>query len=146
MKPHTRLNGRSWGLLRVDPKVERQGQGLSSVSLAGLAAHLPEIGPAAELEPEHQGAVSHSVHIFTLCRRKEKTCMCHSDDMCSHGARVQKHFHLCLLLSIRALTFGVVCVNRKTEVTFAFALLHGCWALMVQTLVGQLASVCQTLH
>ncbi len=39
-----------------------------SVSLAGLAAHLPEIWPAAELEPEHQGAVGHSVHIFTLCR------------------------------------------------------------------------------
>lgn len=39
-----------------------------SVSLAGLAAHLPEIWPAAELKPEHQGAVGHSVHIFTLCR------------------------------------------------------------------------------
>lgn len=38
-----------------------------SVSLASLAAHLPEIWPAAELEPEHQGAVGHSVHIFTLC-------------------------------------------------------------------------------
>lgn len=42
---------------------------LGSVSLAGLAAHLPEIWPAAELKPEHQGAVGHSVHIFTLCRR-----------------------------------------------------------------------------
>ena len=38
-----------------------------SVSLARLAAHLSEIWPAAELEPEHQGAVGHSVHIFTLC-------------------------------------------------------------------------------
>lgn len=45
---------------------------LGSVSLAGLAAHLPEIWPAAELEPEHQGAVSHSVHIFTLCRGGKK--------------------------------------------------------------------------
>lgn len=45
---------------------------LRSVSLAGLAAHLPEIWPAAELEPEHQGAVSHSVHIFTLCRGEKK--------------------------------------------------------------------------
>lgn len=43
-----------------------------SVSLAGLAAHLPEIWPAAELEPEHQGAVGHSVHIFTLCREDKQ--------------------------------------------------------------------------
>lgn len=55
-----------------DPKVDHQSPGLSSVSLAGLAAHLPEIRAAAELEPEHQGAVSHSVHIFTLCRRGKK--------------------------------------------------------------------------
>lgn len=44
-----------------------------SVSLAGLAAHLPEIWPAAELEPEHQGAVGHSVHIFALCQEEENS-------------------------------------------------------------------------
>lgn len=43
-----------------------------SVSLAGLAAHLPEIRPAAELEPEHQGAVGDSVHIFTLYGRNKE--------------------------------------------------------------------------
>lgn len=43
-----------------------------SVTLAGLAAHLPEIWPAAELEPEHQGAVGHSVHIFTLCQEDKE--------------------------------------------------------------------------
>lgn len=79
-----------------------------SVSLASLAAHLPEIWPAAELEPEHQGAVGHSVHIFAL--------------------------------------FGVVCTDGQTEVTFALALLHGCWPLMFQTLIGRLAGVGQTLH
>lgn len=42
-----------------------------SVSLAGLAAHLPEIWPAAELEPEHQGAVGHGVHIFALCQEED---------------------------------------------------------------------------
>lgn len=42
-----------------------------SVSLAGLAAHLPEIWPAAELEPEHQGAVGHCVHIFALCQEED---------------------------------------------------------------------------
>lgn len=42
-----------------------------SVSLAGLAAHLPEIWPAAELEPEHQGAVGHCVHIFTLYQEED---------------------------------------------------------------------------
>lgn len=41
---------------------------LESVSLAGLAAHLSEIWPTAELKSEHQGAVGHSVHIFTLFR------------------------------------------------------------------------------
>lgn len=52
-----------------DPKVDAVSlMVFRSVSLAGLAAHLPEIWPAAELEPEHQGAVGHSVHIFTLCR------------------------------------------------------------------------------
>lgn len=45
---------------------------VSSVSLARLAAHLSEVRPAAELEPEHQGAVGHSVHIFTLCRMSNK--------------------------------------------------------------------------
>lgn len=79
-----------------------------SMSLAGLAAHLPEIWPAAELEPEHQGAVGHSVHIFTL--------------------------------------FGVVCTDRQTEVAFALALLHCCWTLMFQALVGRLAGVGQTLN
>lgn len=49
---------------------------MGSVSLAGLAAHLSEIRPAAELEPEHQGAVGHSVHIFTLCRRKQQLHQC----------------------------------------------------------------------
>lgn len=78
------------------------------MSLAGLAAHLSEIWPAAELEPEHQGAVGHSVHIFTL--------------------------------------FRVVCTDGQTEVTFALALLHGCWPLMFQTLIGRLAGVGQTLH
>lgn len=42
-----------------------------SVSLAGLAAHLPEIWPAAELEPEHQGAVGNGVHIFALCQEED---------------------------------------------------------------------------
>lgn len=79
-----------------------------SVSLAGFAAHLSKIWPAAELEPEHQGAVGHSVHIFTL--------------------------------------FRVVCTDGQTEVTFALALLHGCWPLMFQTLIGRLAGVSQTLH
>lgn len=79
-----------------------------SASLAGLAAHLSEVWPAAELEPEHQGAVSHSVHIFAF--------------------------------------FRVVCTDGKTEVTFALALLHGCRSLMLQTLVGRLAGVSQTLH
>lgn len=41
------------------------------MSLAGLAAHLPEIWPAAELEPEHQGAVGHGVHIFALCQEED---------------------------------------------------------------------------
>jgi len=44
-----------------------------SVSLAGLAAHLSEVRPAAELEAEHQGAVGHSVHIFTLCVGNKRT-------------------------------------------------------------------------
>lgn len=44
------------------------------------------------------------------------------------------------------LTFGVVCTDGQTEVTFALALLHGCWPLMFQTLIGRLAGVGQTLH
>lgn len=36
------------------------------VALAGFTAHLSEVRPAAELKPEHQGAVGHCVHIFTL--------------------------------------------------------------------------------
>lgn len=129
-------------LLGEDPRVDRQREGLSSVSLAGLAAHLPEIGPAAELKPEHQGAVSYSVHIFTLCSRRKEN---HARGL-RNRTRVQKHIYLCLVPSATFLTFGVVGADRKTEVTFAFALLHGRWALVFQTLVGQLASVCQTLH
>lgn len=41
-----------------------------SVSLAGLTAHLSEVGAAAELKPEHQGAVRHCVHIFALWKGK----------------------------------------------------------------------------
>lgn len=67
-----------------DPKMDAVSSMVSrSVSLAGLAAHLPEIWPAAELEPEHQGAVGHSVHIFTLCRevRHETAQLLHYNDM-----------------------------------------------------------------
>lgn len=53
-----RLSGRVGGLRRTDA--------VRSVALARLTAHLSEVWPAAELEPEHQGAVRHSVHIFTL--------------------------------------------------------------------------------
>lgn len=64
-----RLSGRVSGLLYecTGPK-DGCWMLVVSVSLAGLAAHLSEIWPAAELEPEHQGAVGHSVHIFTLFR------------------------------------------------------------------------------
>lgn len=47
---------------------------------------------------------------------------------------------------LRPLTFRVVCTDGQTEVTFALALLHGCWPLMFQTLIGRLAGVGQTLH
>lgn len=47
-----------------------------SVSLAGFAAHLSEVCAAAKFEPEHQGAVCHCVHIFTLCRT-EKNAVSH---------------------------------------------------------------------
>lgn len=75
--------------------------------------------------------------------------MCHLDDTWSQEQRETLKTHLFVIVRAKwnqFLTFGVVCVDRKTEVTFAFALLHGCWALMFQALVGQLASVCQTLH
>lgn len=51
------------------------------MSLAGLAAHLPEIWPAAELEPEHQGAVGHGVHIFALCQEEDT----HGNEMFTVG-------------------------------------------------------------
>lgn len=38
----------------------------SSVSLAGFAAHLSEVGAAAELELQHQWTVRHLVYIFAL--------------------------------------------------------------------------------
>lgn len=60
-----RLSGKG-SVLLFDPATAA-----ASVSLAGLTAHLSEIWPVAELEPEHQGAVCHSAHIFTLCRDKE---------------------------------------------------------------------------
>lgn len=37
-----------------------------SVALARLAAHLSEVGAAAELELEHQRAVGHLVHVFAF--------------------------------------------------------------------------------
>lgn len=77
------------------------------MSLAGFTAHLSEVRPAAELKPEHQGAVCHSVHIFTL--------------------------------------FRVVGALGLAQVTFAAALLHGGWTLMLQTLRGGLPRVSQTL-
>lgn len=49
-----------------------------SVSLAGFAAHLSEVCAAAKLEPEHQGAVCHCVHIFTLCRTQKKYSQSHA--------------------------------------------------------------------
>lgn len=36
------------------------------VSLASLAAHLSEVGTAAELELQHQWAICHLVYIFAL--------------------------------------------------------------------------------
>ena len=64
-----------------------------SVSLAGLAAHLSEIWPAAELEPEHQGAVGHSVHIFTLCTDKQNNS--------------QSHFLCCCFFTFCEVPFGL---------------------------------------
>lgn len=46
----------------------------------------------------------------------------------------------------KRLTFSVFCADGQIEVTFAPALLHGCRPLMVQTLVGWLSGVRQTLH
>lgn len=43
------------------------------MSLAGLAAHLPEICSAAEFELQHQWAIRHFVHIFAFCQRHRKT-------------------------------------------------------------------------
>lgn len=66
--------GRGYGGEAQWKVVKRRGDEAfvgSSVSLAGLAAHLPEIWPAAELEPEHQGAVGHCVHIFALCQEED---------------------------------------------------------------------------
>ncbi len=58
---------------------ERERERGRSVSLAGFAAHLSEVCAAAKFEPEHQGAVCHCVHIFTLCRTQKQmqsvTCM-----------------------------------------------------------------------
>lgn len=41
-------------------------------ALAGFAAHLAEVGSAAELKFEHQGAVGDLVHILALWRGREK--------------------------------------------------------------------------
>lgn len=49
-----------------------------SVSLAGFAAHLSEVCTAAKFEPEHQGAVCHCVHIFTLCGTQKKCSQSHA--------------------------------------------------------------------
>lgn len=58
-----------------------------SVPLAGLAAHLSEIGTAAELELQYQRAVGHFIYIFAFWREKEENIyisflnsflMCHS--------------------------------------------------------------------
>lgn len=62
-----RLSGRVSGLLcECAGPTDGCRMLVESVSLARPAAHLSEIWPAAELEPEHQGAVGHSVHIFAL--------------------------------------------------------------------------------
>lgn len=48
-----------------------------SVALAGLAAHLPEVRAAAELELQHQRAVGHFVHVFAFWRQtKKKDTIC----------------------------------------------------------------------
>ncbi len=72
--------GRKWGQERerdIESVWERERG--RSVSLAGFAAHLSEVCAAAKFEPEHQGAVCHCVHIFTLCRTQKQmqsvTCM-----------------------------------------------------------------------
>lgn len=73
---------------------EKDVEGLSeSVSLAGLAAHLSEIWPAAELKSEHQRAVGHSVHIFALFRV-----------VCTDG-QTEVTFALALLHGCRPLVF-----------------------------------------
>ena len=41
-------------------------------ALAGFAAHLAEVGSATELKFEHQGAVSHLVHILAFWRGGEE--------------------------------------------------------------------------
>lgn len=43
-----------------------------SVALAGLAAHLSEVRPAAELELQYQRTVRHFVYIFAFWRGSEK--------------------------------------------------------------------------
>lgn len=43
-----------------------------SVALAGLAAHLSEVGPAAELELQYQRTVRHFVYIFAFWREEEE--------------------------------------------------------------------------
>lgn len=48
-----------------------------SVALAGLAAHLSEVRPTAELELQHQRTVRHFVYIFAFCREKEERRMSH---------------------------------------------------------------------
>lgn len=58
--------------------IESERERGRSVSLAGFAAHLSEVCTAAKLEPEHQGAVCHCVHIFTLCRTHKKYSQSHS--------------------------------------------------------------------
>lgn len=47
---------------------------MMSVPLTRLAAHLPEIRTAAELEFEHQRAVGHFVYVFAFWREKENSC------------------------------------------------------------------------
>lgn len=43
-----------------------------SVPLAGLAAHLSEVGTAAELELQYQRAVGHFIYIFAFWREQEE--------------------------------------------------------------------------
>lgn len=38
-------------------------------ALAGFTAHLAEVGSAAELKFEHQGAVGNLIHILAFCKR-----------------------------------------------------------------------------